>query len=159
VAALALLDTNAEAEPLANKVKYRLLIAFSRRLGLPRALFDREVAPLFFAPATIRDRPELVDDFARTAGGFDRDGFARAAIAVVVHRRSIADKISAIKAPTLVICGREDRATPPEKSEQIAQSIPGAKLVWIEGAGHMSALEKPDAVNAALVPFVREQLG
>jgi len=61
--------------------------------------------------------------------------------------------------PTLVVCGREDRATEPVHSERIAAAIPGAKLVLIEGAGHVSALEQPKAVNDVLVPFVAAQLG
>jgi pimeloyl-ACP methyl ester carboxylesterase len=61
--------------------------------------------------------------------------------------------------PTLVLCGREDRATEPVHSERIAGAIPGAKLVLVDGAGHVSTLEQPKAVNDALVPFVAAQLG
>jgi pimeloyl-ACP methyl ester carboxylesterase len=43
-------------------------------------------------------------------------------------------------------------------SERIAAAIPGARLAWIEHAGHVTALEQPEAVNALLVPFVRDQL-
>jgi pimeloyl-ACP methyl ester carboxylesterase len=68
------------------------------------------------------------------------------------------DRLGAIKAPTLVVSGREDRVTPPSHSETIASHIAGARLEWIEGAGHMSAFERPEAVNAKLVPFVREHL-
>jgi pimeloyl-ACP methyl ester carboxylesterase len=51
--------------------------------------------------------------------------------------------------------GREDVATPLDKSENIARSIPGAELVVLDDLGHMSAVEDPDAVNARLVPFVK----
>ena len=61
--------------------------------------------------------------------------------------------------PTLVMCGTEDRATEPVHSERIAAAIPGAKLVLVDGAGHVAALEQPKAVNDALVPFVAAQLG
>ena len=64
-------------------------------------------------------------------------------------------RLGAIRVPTLVLCGREDRATEPVHSERNAQAIPGAKLVWIEGAGHRSALEKPREVTEHLVNFVR----
>ena len=64
-----------------------------------------------------------------------------------------------IRVPTLVACGREDRGTEPVHSERIAAAIPGARLAWIEHAGHITALEQPEAVNAVLVPFVRDQLG
>ena len=86
-------------------------------------------------------------------------GTARASKAVVIKRSDILARLGSIRVPTLVLCGREDRATVPVHSERIAQAIAGAKLVYIEGAGHMSALEQPKAVNDALVPFVASQVG
>jgi pimeloyl-ACP methyl ester carboxylesterase len=157
-AALALLDTSADAELPKNVVKYRLFNSFARRFGLPTWFVDRQLAPLFFSDETIRERPELIERFARHTNGFSREGMARAAKAVVIKRVSILDKLSRIDAPTLVMCGRGDRATPPHRAEEITRGIRGAKLVWIERAGHLSALEEPDQVNAALVPFVRENL-
>jgi 3-oxoadipate enol-lactonase len=158
VAALAVLDSSAEAETLADKVRYRAFIALHRRIGFPAALFEREVAPRMFSPRTRRERPELLEASYRRAMGFDRDGLARAALAVVVHRKGFLDRLGSIRVPTLVMCGREDISTPPEKNENIARAIPGAKLVLLEGLGHMSALEDPERVNADLVPFVRAQL-
>jgi 3-oxoadipate enol-lactonase len=155
VAGLALLDTNAAAELLADKIKNRAFIALHRRVGFPYALFLREVAPKMFAPRTIAERPDLVEAAYRRFSGFDRQGASRAALAVVVKRGSIVDKIGRITTPTLVITGREDLATPPERAEEIASRIPGARLVLLDGLGHMSAVEDPEAVNAHLVPFVR----
>jgi len=58
--------------------------------------------------------------------------------------------LSSIAVPSLVVVGAEDEITPPEKSESIARAIPGAKLVRIEGAGHLSPMERPEEVAAAL---------
>jgi pimeloyl-ACP methyl ester carboxylesterase len=80
-------------------------------------------------------------------------------MAVVIQRKDILPRLRDIRVPTLVACGREDRATEPVHSERIAAAIPGARLAWIEQAGHITALEQPEAVNALLVPFVRDQLG
>ena len=90
--------------------------------------------------------------------GYPRDALARAVKAVVVKRTSILAQLGGISAPTLVVCGKDDRATEPAQSEAIARGIPGAKLVWIDDAGHMSAIEKPEAVSAAIVPFVEAHL-
>jgi 3-oxoadipate enol-lactonase len=158
VRALALLDASADAERPARAVKYRLFVSLARRVGMPPALLERQIVPLFFAAGTRRDRPELVERFVRAANGFPLEGLARAALAVVVHRRSITDRLGAVRAPTLVLCGREDSATEVERSERIAQRIPGAQLVVIDGAGHLSALEQPQQVNDALVPFVATHL-
>ncbi len=158
VRALALLDTNAEAEVRARVVKYRVMVSFARRFGMPRALVDSQVTPLFFSERTLAARPELVDRFVRAANGYPREGVARAALAVLIRRKDILGKIDAIRVPTLVLCGADDRATEVPHSQRIAERIAGSRLVIIQGAGHLSALERPDAVNEALVPFVKENL-
>ena len=156
VAAMALMDTSAEAEPRANVIKYRAFTMFARRFGLPRWFVDKQLAHLMFGPRTLRERPELVEQFTRTVNGYPRDGVARAAKAVVIHRKGVHDRMGSVTTPTLVVVGRDDQATPPEKSEALARAIPGAKLVFIEDSGHMSAIERPAEVNATLVPFVRQ---
>ena len=155
MAGLALLDTSAERQTLAERIRYRAFVALHRRVGIPYGLFIKEVAPLMFAAHTLVERPDLVETTYRRTMGFDREGVSRASLAVVVHRTGILDKLDRIRTPTLVMCGREDGATPPEKSENITRGIHGARLVVLEGVGHMSALEDPDAVNQHLVPFVR----
>jgi 3-oxoadipate enol-lactonase len=159
VRALALFDTSAEPEHRAKALKYRLFASFARRFGLPPAIIERDLLPVFFSERTRREQPEVVERFVRDANGFSREGLARATIAVDTQRTDILARVNAIHVPTLVVCGREDRATEPACSERIAARIPGARLVLIEGAGHLSALEQPGAVNDVLVPFVREQLG
>jgi len=158
VAAMALLDTSAEGEPLKSKVRYRAFIAFCRRYGVPPWLSKRQIAPLMFGPKTLRDRPEIVEQFTRTVNGYPRDGMARAALAVVVHRTDVSPKLRSVAAPTLVMCGRDDRATVPAKSEALAAKIHDARLAWIDDAGHSSLVEQPDAVNRVLVPFIKEQM-
>jgi pimeloyl-ACP methyl ester carboxylesterase len=158
VAALALVDASAEPESLTDKVKNRAMVSFGRRYGLPRWLIDSEVAPRLFGPKTLRERPEIVDAFARTVNGYDRDGLARAALAVVVHRIDVTAKLRGVAAPTLVICGKQDNATVPAKSEALAAKIHGAKLEWVEDSGHMSPIEQPAVVARLLEAFVRERL-
>jgi pimeloyl-ACP methyl ester carboxylesterase len=158
VSALAVFDASAEAEDRARAVKYRLFASVGRRLGLPPALMDAQIVPLFFTERTRRDRPELVERFVRAVHGFPREGIARAAIAVVVRRTDVLARIEAIRVPTLVVCGKEDRATEPLHSERIAARIAGARLVLLDGAAHVGPLEQPKAVNDVLVPFVRNAL-
>jgi pimeloyl-ACP methyl ester carboxylesterase len=56
--------------------------------------------------------------------------------------------------PTLVITGDEDRVYPLELTRRMAQRIPGAELVVLEGCGHLSNLEQPEQFNAALLDFL-----
>lgn len=67
----------------------------------------------------------------------------------------VIDRIGEIRAPTLVVCGTEDRMTPRKYSEFLASKIPSARLEMIEKAGHQVMIEQPDAVNGALSAFVR----
>ena len=158
VRAIVLADTTAGEEPRANRIKYRALASFEKHFGLPHALAKGQIAPLLFSPDARKNRPELSDHWEKRVVGFPRLGLYRAARAVVIDRREISSKLAEIVAPTLVICGTEDVAQPPIESEKITAGIKNAKLEMIRGAGHMSAIENPEAFNALLVPFVREHL-
>jgi 3-oxoadipate enol-lactonase len=156
VAGLALLDSNAEVDSLWKRVKYRGLAALHRRVGTPNALYWKAIAPLMFGRRTLLENRSLVDESYQRMMRYEREGLTRAILAVLIHRKDILRQIAHITAPTLVMCGKDDLATPPERSRSIARAIPGANLVVLPGLGHMSALEDAAAVNAHLVPFVRE---
>jgi 3-oxoadipate enol-lactonase len=158
IAAMALLDCSADRETRYDRAKYRVLASFARRFGLPFALVEREIAPLMFGRKALRERPELVRELSQQVNGYPREGVARAAKAVVITRPSILKELRAVSVPTLVLCGQDDQATKPVQSQAIASRIPQATLTMIEDAGHMSALEEPARVNAALLPFVQANL-
>jgi pimeloyl-ACP methyl ester carboxylesterase len=58
--------------------------------------------------------------------------------------------LPSIHCPTLVLVGREDALTPVELSQEIAAGIPGARLEIVPDCGHLSSMERPEAVNRAL---------
>jgi ADP-ribose pyrophosphatase YjhB (NUDIX family) len=62
--------------------------------------------------------------------------------------------LASIACPTLVLVGDGDDSTPPHLSQEIAAAIPGAQLVVVPDCGHLSTLERPDAVKAALVAWL-----
>jgi len=63
-------------------------------------------------------------------------------------------RLCEIHQPVLVLCGAEDRMTPPRYSSYLASNIPNAQLLVIPDAGHMVMLEQPQVVAAALVAFL-----
>ncbi len=67
----------------------------------------------------------------------------------------VLDRLAGIKVPTLVIVGEHDLGAPVSQAERIANRIPGAKLVVIPHAGHLSCLEEPTAVNGAIEEFLK----
>jgi pimeloyl-ACP methyl ester carboxylesterase len=66
--------------------------------------------------------------------------------------------LASVKAPTLVIVGADDVATPPARAERIAAAIDGAALETIPDAGHLTAEEQPQAVTRLLEPFLEQCL-
>jgi pimeloyl-ACP methyl ester carboxylesterase len=56
-----------------------------------------------------------------------------------------------VRAPTLLLCGAEDRVNPPEVSRAAAAAIPGARLVLLPGIGHLPELECPRTTNRLLL--------
>ena len=68
------------------------------------------------------------------------------------------DAISAIQTPTLVLVGAHDQMTPPKFSEYLAEQLPHADLVVMEGVGHMLMLEQPALLTAAIDGFL-DRLG
>ncbi|MDI6742609.1 MAG: alpha/beta hydrolase [Smithella sp.] len=70
------------------------------------------------------------------------------------NRLDLTGEADAIKIPTLIICGAEDKMTPPDLSRQLAARISGSTLEMIAGAGHMAMIEKPVELNNSLREFV-----
>lgn len=64
--------------------------------------------------------------------------------------------LNSLSVPALVICGKEDRFTPVKYSHYLADNIPGAQLVLVEGAGHMVMIERPADVNSAIEIFISQ---
>lgn len=58
--------------------------------------------------------------------------------------------LAALTIPTRVLCGSEDKVTPPELSQELAALIPGAQLEWLAQSGHMTPAEQPDKVAHAI---------
>lgn len=63
--------------------------------------------------------------------------------------------LAGINVPTLIITSSGDRLIPPDATSPMAEQIPGATLVVIEGAGHLSNMEAPQEFNAALEALIK----
>jgi 3-oxoadipate enol-lactonase len=153
VRSLTLIDTSAGPEDPTKVAQYRLLASLYRIVGL-RPLRGR-VAPIMFSRAFLAtpEGREVLEAWSRELAQQDRRG-VKLAIRGVTDRLPVLEEISSIKAPTLVISGSEDVATPTDRADLIAELIPDAESVTLPGVGHVSALEAPQAVNGALVPFL-----
>ena len=146
VTRLALLDTGARADTPEQTTRRRDLIGLADR-GEFKAVSPR-LLPLFIHEDRLGDT-RLVDDITRMADSVGKDAFLRQQKAIM-GRPDSRPGLSGIGCPTMVVCGRQDVLTPIELSQEIAGLIPGADLVLIDDCGHLSTMERPEAVNAAL---------
>jgi pimeloyl-ACP methyl ester carboxylesterase len=73
---------------------------------------------------------------------------------VIMSRPDSRPLLASIRCPTMVLVGDADIATPPELNKEIADGIPGATFTVIRGSGHLTTIEQPDAVNAALAAWL-----
>jgi pimeloyl-ACP methyl ester carboxylesterase len=143
---LALLDTGSRADTPERTAGRRQLIATDEREGVRRA--QEVLLPLLLHPARLAER-DLVDTILQMAVDTGLAAFKRQEEAIIGRpdNRSLLDSI---RCPTLVLVGREDALTPLEWAREIADGIAGAKLRIVRDCGHMSTLERPEAVSRAL---------
>jgi pimeloyl-ACP methyl ester carboxylesterase len=149
---LALLDSRARPETPADSERRRQLMTLAKS-ARGFAPVNSRMLPLLVHPDRIKDEP-LVQGIRDMAERVGVDAYVRQQQAIM-SRVDFRPGLQDIRVPTLVLCGRQDQLTPLECSEEMAGAIPGAKLVVIEDCGHMSTLEKPEEVNAALRVWVR----
>jgi pimeloyl-ACP methyl ester carboxylesterase len=152
VRSLILVETSADPEPVENVGRYRLLTRVTRMLG-PRVARSK-VAPIMLGKTILADKARR-GEVARFTEVMSRRRDIWRAVNGVVDRGGIHDELPRITAPTLILVGDEDVATPRPKAERIAAAIPGARLVDIPRAGHSSTVEQPAAVISAIEQFLQ----
>ena len=142
-ASLVLADTFA-AHPEGRAI-YDRSIAASDNL---RAMAEARVGVLLAQPADPAVRNEVVETMARIEPAAYRIG------AEAVWLADQRDRASKIGVPTLVLCGAEDKVTPPALSDDLAALVRGVRIAMIEGVGHIGNLENPGAFNRIVEEFV-----
>ncbi len=143
---LALLGTSARPDTPDQLQKRRDFISLAERgrfLGVTDALL-----PMLVHPSRLADS-ELVASVKQMAKNIGKEAFIRQERAIM-SRADSRPHLASIRCPALVLCGRQDALTPPDRHEELAAGIPGAKLEIIEDCGHLSTLERPAEVGAAL---------
>jgi pimeloyl-ACP methyl ester carboxylesterase len=73
-----------------------------------------------------------------------------AQLAIQETRQDERPALPRVRVPTLVLAGGEDGLVPVERHEEVRAGVPAAQLQVLDGVGHLSTLEAPDAVAAAL---------
>lgn len=107
----------------------------------------------WFPPRMVAAQPEIVAEFRAVVTETPPDGLA--GCFAVVRDADLRRTNALIQAPTLVIGGQDDTVTLASHSEEIAQAIPGARLVILPGV-HMLNVERPAEFMALLMAFLSD---
>jgi 3-oxoadipate enol-lactonase len=149
VRALVLCDTGAR---IGTVESWNQRIAIVQSAGI-----ESFVAPSmerWFSAAFRRERAAEVRGYANMLRRTSVDGYVGTCIAL--RDADLTREVSAITQPTLVLCGDQDIATPPELGRALSEAIPGARFSLIPQAAHLSSIEQPEVMANLLTTFFTE---
>jgi pimeloyl-ACP methyl ester carboxylesterase len=152
VSGLILADTRPGADTSEARANRENVASIAETQGTG-AIADLQV-PRVLSEYTRQHHPEVELRVRQMIESATSQGIA-AASRGMGQRADSTDLLATISCPTLVIVGEQDALTPPGATQEYAKQIPGAQLVVITNAGHLSNLEQPEA----FVQAIREFLG
>lgn len=152
LAGLVLADTKASADSDPARDKRERIARAVLQAGDAAVLLE-EVLPTLLGDTSERERPEVVAAVRQMVTDAPAPAVAWAQRAMAARPESFTSLRSA-GVPTLVIVGEEDRLSPPDEAQQIVAAVPGAELRSIAAAGHLSAVETPEAFSSAVRDFL-----
>ncbi len=101
-------------------------------------------------------RQERARAYLEARSSHDRPAdYARQARACAAH--DALDRLSALRMPTLVLAGGDDRLTPPHHAEALVKTIRDARLAHVSGSGHLAYLEQPERFADEVLGFLAEE--
>jgi pimeloyl-ACP methyl ester carboxylesterase len=149
--ALVLADTRAEADDEAARANRDRLMAFAA--DNPAGAVAEQMLEKLLGSQTRQQHPEVIEQVRSLAAAQAPAGVVQA-LQAMRDRPDAGPSLADIRVPTLVLVGGDDVLTPPALAESLVARIPGARLEVIDGAGHLSNLERPLRFNAALRGFL-----
>ena len=143
---LALLDTGYESAAAGEEAKRAILVNQALQEGID-AIAAAWGLPML-SPEH-RNDPRLVQAVFDMVGRMSGQIYA-AQTRALLDRPDATEVLKGIACPTLLLCGKEDAWSPPERHRRMAELVPHAILRLIEDCGHMSMMEQSDLVLGAL---------
>ena len=116
---------------------------------------SEETMERWFTPAFLKQNPPLVKLIREQILATSVPGYIGCMEAI--RRLNYLDRISEIKAPTLIIVGEDDPGMPVSSAEAMHNQIAGSRLVVLPSARHLSNVEQAEAFNTALLEFLKGQ--
>ena len=126
------------------------------RAGGTTAIADAVLRRWFTAPFA-SDHADVAARFRAMLESVPSEGYAACCEALADW--DARESVRRIEAPTLVIAGVHDVATPPSDAEYLAESIPGARLAILDHAAHLANVEQPEAFDRVLLEHLAVPVG
>ena len=150
---LILCDTKPEADDNEGKLKRAASIKKINTLGVQE--FVAGFVPNCFAENSIKELGKTYNAILEKSSASDPTG-VKGCLLAMLGRNDTTGYLPKIKIPSLVLCGQNDKLTPPQSMKKLADKINNSDFVVIPGAGHMTPIENPDAVNAAMRNYFKK---
>lgn len=137
-----------------QRLEYGALLQLARLLGRIRPPLTRSVLKAFLGPTTFHTRPSVVETVRSAVESVDIGSASWAVRSVVPLRPDQRSFVAGIRTPVLVVAGTEDATFPLTETRAMADAIPGASLLVLDGVAHLAALEDPALVNSVIEGFL-----
>jgi pimeloyl-ACP methyl ester carboxylesterase len=147
---LALLDTGSRADTPEATAKRHANIALAQSGRFEDVIGPQ--FPLYVHPGRANDAA-LKADYLAMCRDVGPEAYVRQQKAIMT-RADARPLLPTIRVPTLVLVGEQDAATPPALSDEMAAAIPAARLARVAECGHLSTMERPEAVTKELVAWM-----
>lgn len=147
--ALILCDTGARIGTVAS---WQERIDLVKQKGLA-ALVDVSMTR-WFTEGFRESQADQVRGYANMVARTNPEGYI--GVCCALRDADLIQSSASIRQPTLVLCGDQDIATPPEMARQLAGIIPNARLSLIPNAAHISVVEQPEFMAVEISNFLRE---
>lgn len=154
VGSAVLMNCTASAARTYQKLEYGALLQTARLLGGIKPPLTRSVLKAFLGPTTFRTRPDVVEFVRRSVQCVDIASSTWAVRSVVPRRPDQHALLRDVRTPVLVVAGVEDATFPNAETKAMADAIPGARFVALDGVAHLAALEDPPLVNRLVEEFL-----
>jgi pimeloyl-ACP methyl ester carboxylesterase len=151
IRALALIDTRAGADNDETRQRRRAQMEVARSQGAE--VLAAQLLPAQLGERTRERHPDIVEVVRTMLARAPVEGIV-GALEAMIARPDSTPTLATIDVPTLVVVGEEDTVTPPAEARRLHEGIRGSRLEIVGGAGHLSSLERPAAVNHLLSEFI-----
>ena len=151
--ALILCDTKSSADDNEGKLKRAEGVKLVNESGVEN--FVNQFVPNCFSESIMSKNKSVFEKVISRSRLSSPEG-VKACLLAMAGRTDTSHYLPEIKIPVLLICGEEDKLTPPGVMKFMNEKIKDSKMVVIRGAGHMTPVEAPDLVNKEIIQFIKD---